>query len=138
MARTWGRQPVCPLDGGALLGHADWGDRLHCPNARHGGNGMMFAPGEWLEAVPVENRGPSAHTTARVAEATEKATQHRAAMAAAKEDTSRALPVDKTPRTRTRGEPRPCKCECGGMTKGGTFLPGHDAKYHSRMKADHG
>lgn len=24
--------------------------------------------------------------------------------------------------------PKPCACGCGGMTKGGVFLPGHDAK----------
>lgn len=24
-----------------------------------------------------------------------------------------------------------CKCGCGGITKGGTWLPGHDAKAHS-------
>lgn len=24
--------------------------------------------------------------------------------------------------------PKPCACGCGAMTKGGVFLPGHDAK----------
>jgi len=24
--------------------------------------------------------------------------------------------------------PKECGCGCGGMTKGGTFLPGHDQK----------
>lgn len=24
--------------------------------------------------------------------------------------------------------PKPCACGCGGITKGGVFLPGHDAK----------
>lgn len=27
--------------------------------------------------------------------------------------------------------PRPCSCQCGGMTKGGYFCPGHDAKLKS-------
>ena len=24
--------------------------------------------------------------------------------------------------------PKPCACGCGAMTRGGAFLPGHDAK----------
>lgn len=32
-------------------------------------------------------------------------------------------------------QPQPCGCGCGGMTKGGRFLPGHDARYHAAQKA---
>lgn len=28
---------------------------------------------------------------------------------------------------------RPCTCKCGGTTKGGAFLPGHDARYVSQL-----
>lgn len=28
-----------------------------------------------------------------------------------------------------------CGCGCGGTTKGGKFLPGHDAKFHRDQKA---
>ena len=31
-------------------------------------------------------------------------------------------------------EPRDCQCGCGGQTKGGRFLPGHDAKFHAAEK----
>ena len=31
--------------------------------------------------------------------------------------------------------PRPCLCSCGGTTKGGRFLPGHDAKLRSELMA---
>jgi hypothetical protein len=31
------------------------------------------------------------------------------------------------------GEPRKCICGCGGLTKGGSFLPGHDARYKSHL-----
>jgi hypothetical protein len=31
-------------------------------------------------------------------------------------------------------EPRECLCSCGGMTKGGRFLPGHDARLHGELK----
>jgi hypothetical protein len=30
--------------------------------------------------------------------------------------------------------PRPCLCSCGGTTKGGRFLPGHDARLHGELK----
>ncbi len=31
-------------------------------------------------------------------------------------------------------QPRPCLCSCGGTTKGGRFLPGHDARLHGELK----
>jgi hypothetical protein len=31
--------------------------------------------------------------------------------------------------------PRPCLCSCGGTTKGGAFLPGHDARLRSELVA---
>jgi hypothetical protein len=31
--------------------------------------------------------------------------------------------------------PRRCMCSCGGMTKGGRFLPGHDARLCSELIA---
>lgn len=36
--------------------------------------------------------------------------------------------------TKGNRSPRECDCGCGGMTKGGLFLPGHDAKLKSRLK----
>ncbi len=30
--------------------------------------------------------------------------------------------------------PRPCMCSCGDTTKGGMFLPGHDARLHGELK----
>lgn len=29
---------------------------------------------------------------------------------------------------------RECKCGCGEYTRGGTFRPGHDARYHSAQR----
>ena len=40
-------------------------------------------------------------------------------------------PAEDRPRA---GEPRPCLCSCGGTTRGGTFLPGHDARLHGVLK----
>jgi len=31
-----------------------------------------------------------------------------------------------------------CECECGGETKGGKFLPGHDQKLRSKLEEDTG
>ncbi len=30
-------------------------------------------------------------------------------------------------------KPKPCLCGCGDMTKGGKFLPGHDAKLYGAI-----
>lgn len=30
-----------------------------------------------------------------------------------------------------------CRCECGGLTKGGKFLPGHDARHASNLVAEY-
>ncbi len=42
-----------------------------------------------------------------------------------------------TPSTKGGKTPRKCACDpwCGGMTKGGTWMPGHDAKMLSKMVA---
>ena len=32
------------------------------------------------------------------------------------------------------GTPRECRCLCGGMTRGGRYLPGHDARLAGRVK----
>jgi hypothetical protein len=42
----------------------------------------------------------------------------------------------KTPHPKRTAAPRECACGCGGMTRGGTWLPGHDAKALSRMLAE--
>lgn len=41
-----------------------------------------------------------------------------------------------TPRSSsgTTSEPRECRCMCGGMTKGGRYLPGHDARLAGRVR----
>lgn len=36
---------------------------------------------------------------------------------------------------KSKGTPRECTCGCGGMTAGGLFLPGHDARYKGRLLA---
>lgn len=35
---------------------------------------------------------------------------------------------------RVAANPQECQCGCGGMTRGGKFLPGHDARLKGRLK----
>lgn len=40
-------------------------------------------------------------------------------------------PLPKLPKGPRKSKPsKPCECGCGGMTQGGRFLPGHDARLH--------
>ena len=48
------------------------------------------------------------------------------------ETPARAAGIDE--RDHAMKTPQECKCGCGGMTKGGTWLPGHDAKWASAQK----
>jgi hypothetical protein len=36
--------------------------------------------------------------------------------------------------TRSTPTPKSCECGCGGQTRGGRFLPGHDARLYGRIK----
>lgn len=42
--------------------------------------------------------------------------------------TAPKTPAKKSPST-PKKQPRQCTCGCGGTTKGGIFLPGHDARF---------
>ena len=41
----------------------------------------------------------------------------------------------KAPTAKKSKTPKECACGCGGMTRGGNWLPGHDAKAYSRELA---
>ncbi len=47
-------------------------------------------------------------------------------------------PVSRETKSPSRRAPKACACGCGGSTKGGTWLPGHDAKHASRMLKESG
>ena len=34
--------------------------------------------------------------------------------------------------------PKPCRCNCGGITKGGEWLPGHDQKLRAAIEGKAG
>lgn len=52
-------------------------------------------------------------------------------------DTRERIAKPKSPgvKRKTAKQPADCLCECGGQTKGGRFLPGHDAKLKSKLLA---
>ena len=43
---------------------------------------------------------------------------------------------EKAPSKAKGKTPQVCLCGCKGMTKGGRFIPGHDARYHAQQKRD--
>lgn len=58
---------------------------------------------------------------------------------ALQERARRATPAerDEARAQRTAQKARPCLCGCSGATKGGLFLPGHDARLVSKWGADY-
>jgi hypothetical protein len=125
----WGL--LCPLDGGILLSNPDWGERLWCPSNGHGGNGRFFDPTETQEGL--ENVAGAGLTAAQEAALAEVGTEAAPAPARPRTAKGEATETKRAPRSR---DPRQCECGCEGMTKGGRFLPGHDAKMHARQKAE--
>lgn len=59
--------------------------------------------------------------------------QHMTASKKKKSTTART----KTAARPARSTPRACMCECGDTTKGGRFLPGHDAKLKGRLQTEY-
>ena len=110
MSRTFG--PLCPDGHGLLYDSPGWGGRRWCSNSAHGGNGKFFFPPEIVEGWWDGRK--AAKPGAPVGSAVREVVAARVTRAGS-----------------AKAEPKQCKCGCGGMTKGGTFLPGHDARYHA-------
>lgn len=65
-----------------------------------------------------------------------KTTEGRARMSAKPTTKKSTAARTKTSTTAARA-PKACMCECGDNTKGGRFLPGHDAKLKSSLQGAH-
>ena len=48
-------------------------------------------------------------------------------------DKKAELRAAKASNGKAKTEPKACGCGCGDLTRGGDFLPGHDARYRGRM-----
>lgn len=58
-------------------------------------------------------------------------TPEAAPAAKAPKTTKTGMPaLPKMPRVRKPKPAKECECGCGGQTKGGRFIPGHDARLH--------
>lgn len=139
MPRKWGF--TCPDDGGVLLESPTWGDRLFCPNNRHGGNGAFFARSSttegWVQVTTGEGSGLTESQIRKMAAAQASAESDAAAEATVNGKRKPKAEKAAAPRAAAKSkDPRACECGCGENTKGGRFRPGHDAKLHSRQKAE--
>lgn len=127
--RLWGQ--ICPDDGGLLLEHADWGERLYCPNNGHGGNGRFFDAAEVKEGwVTMSTGDGSGLTESQIRRMRADSQADPASDAAAEANVVKAVRAKRTK------DPRDCECGCGAQTKGGRFIPGHDAKLHKRLREE--
>ena len=142
-SKTWGF--VCPEDGGICYDHPDWGDRVWCPSNGHGGNGKFFPVAQVKEGWAMPTTGSGSGLSESQIKALRE-NQSAAAEAAGVPDVpidvtvpkakKEAKPKKETAKTSPKErEPKACECGCGDLTKGGRFIPGHDARLHSRWNA---
>lgn len=133
--REWGL--LCPEGHGLLVQRDEW-DRqgvAWCPHAGHkSNNGRFYRTAEVKEGWWDTSRITTTFDDSTAQEMRERA---EARTAAWEENRRRHMPEkkEKVARAAKVKEPQACLCGCGGSTKGGRFLPGHDARYHARIKA---
>ncbi len=136
--REWGL--LCPEGHGLLMKRDEWTAKgvAWCPNDEHGGNGRFWRLTEaeegWFD--PTQPIAPSEAYLARLARAEAQriereqvAEEHR--IADARRHRMATTPKERAAKVKT---PQNCLCGCGGQTKGGRFIPGHDARYHARIR----
>lgn len=136
--RRWGL--LCPDGHGILLENPDWGDKVWCPANGHGGNGRFFTPAEVQEGYEVAGAGLTEAQERRLKAAGNEMRDAAAGVAteadAPKRKERKVAEAATEAKPRKGKDPRDCECGCGGQTKGGRFIPGHDAKLHARQKAE--
>jgi hypothetical protein len=113
---------------------------MWCAHSEHGGNGRFWRVSEVEEGWYDPSKPPvvSEAYQAKLNEAHERSVSwteeiKRKATEGRKRRMTDAT-SEKTPKAGK--EPKECLCGCKGMTKGGTFLPGHDARYHAAQKRE--
>lgn len=140
MARQWGL--LCPEGHGLLIEREDWTTQgvSWCPHSDHdvteGTSGRMYRRQEvaegWFDPdKPHAKTAVQVEIEARVAER-EVERQEAWRMATAEKAKTKKPRAERVAKV---VEPKDCMCGCGGQTKGGRFIPGHDARFHSRVKA---
>lgn len=137
--RTWGL--LCPEGHGLLVEREEWSQRgvAWCPHQEHDlvdkTSGRMYRRQEveegWFDpSKPIQKSPAQIEREAAISARAEAQAQAR--MEARR--MAEAPKVKKERAPRVAKEPQECGCGCGGMTKGGRFLPGHDARFHAAEK----
>lgn len=127
---------LCPEGHGVLYDQDIYRAKglLYCPHSEHGGNGRFYRFAEvqegWFDPdkPKIKSEWQIKHE-AELAEREQKRLEYNVAKLA-KPDKPKKVAAEKVVK-----EPKNCVCGCGGQTKGGNFLPGHDARFHSRVRA---
>lgn len=142
-SREWGF--LCPVDGGLLLALKGT-DMLHCPDQRHHGrpkthplgptepSPAFFHREQVKEGYTVAAKYPSGSGLSE----SQIRQMHNAAATDPDSDAVAEAAVNggtAAVKVRKGKAPIECLCGCGGMTQGGKFLPGHDARLHAAEKA---
>jgi hypothetical protein len=136
--REWGH--LCPDGHGLLTPREEWTAKgvIWCPSAEHSGNGRFYRLNEVAEGWFVPGtRTVSAEYLANQQAAHERSAEWEAERVRRSKERERAMAKEKAAKTtapKAGATPRDCLCGCGGQTKGGRFLPGHDARFHGRIK----
>lgn len=135
--KEWGL--LCPQGHGLLVQRDEWHKRgvAWCPHSDHGGNGRFWRLNEaeegWFDPTrPIE---PTEAQKERERLAMERNAAFTAYLEEKKAKATRMAKEKKEAAPKAVKPPQDCLCGCGGQTKGGRFLPGHDARYHARIKS---
>lgn len=129
---------LCPEGHGLLVERDDWVRRgvAWCPHSDHGGNGRFYRRQEveegWFDPTRITATLDRAQAERLEAKAAERAAAWEANLEAKK--VRQRMNDEAKPKAAKVKTPQDCGCGCGGQTKGGRFIPGHDARYHSRIR----
>lgn len=136
--KQWGS--LCPDGHGILADRPEWIARgvQWCGHEDHGGNGRFWRTTEVEEGWYDPTRPPvkSAAQLEREEHARQLGLEAVAVREAreARQRKERRMTDTTTKTPKAAKAPRDCSCGCGGQTKGGRFIPGHDARYHGRIR----
>ena len=133
--KTWGL--LCPEGHGLLVERDEWTKRgvAWCPDSAEGGNGRFYRTTEVQEGWWSDKDKPDIPDRSHAEYLEERAAARSAAF---EENRRKYMAQDKPKRERKAAAtktPQDCMCGCGGQTKGGRFIPGHDARFHSRVRS---
>lgn len=138
------RRIAPPINKGPLpfrTGHCNTAELTADPKASHESCPWVAeVRGGWMYC-PCDCHPQGHEANEQVADAIERATW-KATTERDRIEERRAMAKTEKTETKSRKkapakQPKDCACECGGQTKGGEFLPGHDSKLKSRLQSEY-